>query len=818
MNQEERIHTLEEKVLHLEQEVGKLKLQLSQTQNHEAFAPAESKNNLTITPNNAADGFTNIPNNASVGITNTTNNASAGIANTTSNASVGITNTTNNATPTGAMASAANIPNRPNTPNSVSKSNTAGARPKPRTSPSRNNNLEATIGKNVIGVLASILFFIAFIVFGTFIYKNLGNMGKSFLLFVGSFLIIIIGLCLQKKLNNAFSLSVIACGMGCLYITLIINTVYFEFLTELGLYSLLLVWLLGMSLLSKKFESTLLCIIGQCGLYISILFGVTSRNISDFLWFSFFVFFMVADLFYLKLCDIKKLPGLRTYSAIGSIFCCFLISFRNMTLCLDYLEGTSPASGFVLIYLMIFVISIGYSFYHFHKIAKRSLMESRSGLSFLACGYFFGIIIQYPLMACTLEEGLIKHNQTAELLLLFFSIGAILYLEILFHIYGKKKFDNFIYIFNIPYLLFQMTCCLFALEWNETFVLLIPVVVLFGYGFYRSKAMYQVSGLLILLLYFPFGGWECSDLLNAILTISVFLFGFFMQRKYCEHYSMATKFFLYLFWILYFIRPANDLRLYLKDSSLSGTMIYVLLLTPLQILVLKTDLIKNYKDLSKKEPLMEFTVRMMNLLLLFLGTNCLYKSLPWGTYLLLLLATLVLCFLGLKSFLQRYSRNFITGIYIGIKITIYLTAVFHSTPVSNKILTSVLLLCIAVVAILCGFKLSIKSLRIYGLGLTMISVVKLILFDVDYSSTLGTVAALLVCGILCFIINYIYNMLSKYIITETDTGEDNSRIFKETGTEKENSGILKVTDTEEDNSRMLNEKDLSKEGEEHETV
>lgn len=361
------------------------------------------------------------------------------------------------------------------------------------------------------------------------------------------------------------------------------------------------------------------------------------------------------------------------------------------------------------------------------------------------------------------------------------------------------------YIFNIPYLLFQMTCCLCALEWIETFVLLIPVVVLFGYGFYRSKALYQVSGLLILLLHFTFGGWECSDLLNAILTISVFLFGFFMQRKYCEHYSMVTKFFLYLFWILYFIRPANDLRLYLKDSSLSGTMVYVLLLTPLQVLALKSDLIKNYKDLSKKEPLMEFTVRMINLLLLYLGTNCLYESLPWGTYLLLLLATLVLCFLGLKDFLQRYSKNFLTGLYIGIKITIYLTAVFHSTPVSNKILTSVLLLCIAVVAILCGFKLSIKSLRIYGLALTMISVVKLILFDVDYSSTLGTVAALLVCGILCFIINYIYNMLSKYIITETGTGE-------------ENNGLAKETDTEEGNNKMLNEKDLSKEGEEHETV
>ena len=66
-------------------------------------------------------------------------------------------------------------------------------RPAPETkakaSAIKKGNLETTIGKNVIGILASILFFIAFIVFGTFIYKNLGNMGKSVLLFGGSFLI-----------------------------------------------------------------------------------------------------------------------------------------------------------------------------------------------------------------------------------------------------------------------------------------------------------------------------------------------------------------------------------------------------------------------------------------------------------------------------------------------------------------------------------------------------------------------------------------------------------------------------------------------------
>ena len=169
---------------------------------------------------------------------------------------------------------------------------------------------------------------------------------------------------------------------------------------------------------------------------------------------------------------------------------------------------------------------------------------------------------------------------------------------------------------------------------------------------------------------------------------------------------------------------------------------------------------------------MEFFVRAGNILLLFIGVPCLYDSLSVWVYLLLVIATSILCFLGIRQFMERHCQKLWSGFYIGIKITIYLTAVFYSTPISNKILFSILLLCIAIIAILTGFKLNLKSLRIYGLGLTMMSVVKLILFDVDYSSTLGTVAALMVCGVLCFIINFIYNMLSKHIVTVESEKEE----------------------------------------------
>lgn len=661
-------------------------------------------------------------------------------------------------------------------PNGISTKNTTNkpvSNTQKQVSASKKENLETTIGKNVIGILASILFFIAFIVFGTFIYQNLGNMGRSILLFAGSFLITGIGLLLQTKLKNAFSLSVIGCGMGCFYITLIINTIYFEFLSELGLYSLLLVWLLGMSLLSKKYESTLLCIIGQCGLYLSILFGVTNETMSDFLWFSFFIFFLVADILYLRICAVENHQKLRTLSTMGTIISCILIASRNYSLSRSYMEEKDTSVIFTLIYFAIMLILLAYSLYHFHKTAKAGMEQNKSFSTFLASIYFFCIYSIYGETTGMLRLGLGISTQFINILDLIFGIGVILYLEILVEKYGERKLTNFISILNIPYLLLLVVICFFNLNWDNYSLLVLLIVPLLFYGFYKGKKLYQALGLIVLFIHFWTG--SNSDLLHFFLTMATFFVAFWLQKKYLDSYSGITKAAIYFLFLIYCFQPAGDLNYFLRSEdfvTLSQGMIYVLLLTPLQIFALKSDFTKNYKDLSKTEKYMEFFLRAENILLLFIGVTCLYDSIPdWG-YLLLIIATSLLCFIGVKQFLMQHPQKLWAGFYVGIKITIYLSAVFYSTPISNRILFSILLLCIAVIAILIGFKFKLKSLRIYGLFLTMMSVVKLILFDVDYSSTLGTVTALMICGVLCFIINFIYNMLSKHIIAEQSVKEE----------------------------------------------
>ena len=118
----------------------------------------------------------------------------------------------------------------------------------------------------------------------------------------------------------------------------------------------------------------------------------------------------------------------------------------------------------------------------------------------------------------------------------------------------------------------------------------------------------------------------------------------------------------------------------------------------------------------------------------------------------------------LRDFLKQHGHQTYAGVWVGLKCTIYIYAVLKSTSIKTEIIFSIALLLIALLAILVGFWLNTKSLRMYGLGLTMISIFKLLLIDVSYSNLMEVILAFLVCGVLCFVINYIYNRLSKKLL------------------------------------------------------
>jgi cbb3-type cytochrome oxidase subunit 3 len=76
-----------------------------------------------------------------------------------------------------------------------------------------------------------------------------------------------------------------------------------------------------------------------------------------------------------------------------------------------------------------------------------------------------------------------------------------------------------------------------------------------------------------------------------------------------------------------------------------------------------------------------------------------------------------------------------------------------------KYLVTIGLIVMAIISIIAGNKYNFKNFRIYGLSLIFLSAAKLLVFDFS-SSGLGAVGMLL-AGILCLCVVFIYNKGNK---------------------------------------------------------
>nr|MCR5202630.1 DUF2339 domain-containing protein [Lachnospiraceae bacterium] len=105
-------------------------------------------------------------------------------------------------------------------------------------------------------------------------------------------------------------------------------------------------------------------------------------------------------------------------------------------------------------------------------------------------------------------------------------------------------------------------------------------------------------------------------------------------------------------------------------------------------------------------------------------------------------------------------NNGVANVYLGLKFTILVAVILNSIEAANYI-TSISLFVLAIICIVLGFWKDVKALRIYGLVLSILSVVKLIIVDITYENSIGRAVSFLVCGVLCFAISAIYNLVDK---------------------------------------------------------
>jgi len=143
-------------------------------------------------------------------------------------------------------------------------------------------------------------------------------------------------------------------------------------------------------------------------------------------------------------------------------------------------------------------------------------------------------------------------------------------------------------------------------------------------------------------------------------------------------------------------------------------------------------------------------------------------------------AALLYGLLSLLSFVLAFGRireamsvrgNGLSGILIGIKLTILILATIHGQTqwFDQAYLLSVISMLTALASIVLGFLGQQKALRFYGLLLTLACVLKLVTIDVNNLNTALRVVALIGGGIICFVISAMYTYTERKLDAQART-------------------------------------------------
>lgn len=146
----------------------------------------------------------------------------------------------------------------------------AKAAPKKEGTPGK---MENWFGQNVLGIAASVLFFIGLIVFAVWIYNDIPDAVKVILMYAISAGTAAAGILLTKRRRNNFTLILSGCGSGLLFISILLTHIYFGYLNDVATFGLLLIWLIAALALSKLLDSTLISIVAHVGMGISLCFA-----------------------------------------------------------------------------------------------------------------------------------------------------------------------------------------------------------------------------------------------------------------------------------------------------------------------------------------------------------------------------------------------------------------------------------------------------------------------------------------------------------------------------------------------------------------
>lgn len=734
------------------------------------------------------------------------------------------------------------------------------------------SDLETNLGKNVMSVLASILIFIGLISFVAFVFTDLSEMLKMGLMFLFSFGLFGVGLWRVEKNKNAFSLGLSSCGIGAVFISILLSCFYFEFITnEFLLFGLLVGWSIIGLILSRRYRSDLFVIISYIGFYIALLLGAFSgmylfgeevcTSAVMVILHSVFIYLVSSN----KLNISKKLyTAFPFISLLGSfILICYV-------LCLDW-RSESIFEFHSLLLTISMLIQMGVSLFYVFKLQKFRLPQYlvTTVLLITCCVNILGMLstsLDYkaPLKADnyfsynspylfsifdrfgdeyegydapfedyveedSIGDGYLGIESNGELMsavavdnehYIGLSMIFAAFVHILFIEWSRKKLwlkddehqcyntMRYVGLFSLSIFSALILCIDPMNEYLITLLgLIIPAGLLLWYG-KNDKHLFKLSQIIYFIglfvgcthhsIYF-LEDYLWAFILFSLLNIVYLVYSGIILKK---HYKLSNKvlyYFVGLFSILfltnifadYLSNVTADMYRMSYEKSLEGLIfiqapqeyyelpiwqfleydlalfINFIVLTILGLFVKLSNFCQNWnhviglrKSENEKLDVVYNLNNGLNCILLFMGVSLIHSVEIGVVQFICILLSSLLCFIGSRELLSRNNR--VLEYYVGIKATLFINLVMGAFVDSGLgYIYSIVCLLIAISSIIIGFAQELKSFRLYGLILSICSVLKLVLIDISYDNSLGRIFSFIISGLLCFAIVWIYNKMSE---------------------------------------------------------
>ncbi|MBO4457829.1 MAG: hypothetical protein J5802_08925 [Butyrivibrio sp.] len=614
--------------------------------------------------------------------------------------------------------------------------------------PVNNLSTESWVGKILMGALASLLIFIAFITFAKLLLPYITDTVKIILMFVASIALTAAGYVLSKKKpENTFFKALLGCGCACIYLSIMVTGIHFKAISLIVMYVLLALWAGLMIVFANGKSDWLFFAIGNLGYFVSVMFTAGLKDIKLVL--PMLIYIVVVGVVYQIM--YWKNESQRDLQCIINVFSLLIyelvvsVKFNDaVEVCITAAVAIIWASAGFLIYML------------------SDLFKYKKNNFYFASIYAFAYLVAYFVLSGLLDFPVIMTFCAIIIPAVVFEV-----ISAYWRINNLTK-DEVTVSAVFSGFLFTVAAVFLERDKNIIFtsgIIMILYASLIIYGLFRKDSFFKLKGW-ILLAICMFMGYEADAGIVFFAVAAVLSVVSLIIEGYVLNDSSLFKLVSYGFLLFTIIRigfMTSDFPAFAGKEDEVCLVTYGIMSLLNLIFILAGFYKTNEKDNGKN---CHIVLDILNVMYMLAGMwfmamvdGDLFKAI----YMVIVFA-LACINIPVKENGSRY-RYLYSGIKLGIIIFYSISTFRAPEPVISMCMIAFAVLCIAI-----GFKnrLLTKELRIFGLMTTLLFVIKFVVFDISFDSSVMKALSYLISGILCFGISAIYNHFEKR------AGNDNS--------------------------------------------